>query len=104
MTMHTHVGPWASGFGPKPRVPFVPASISRYTDQKSAAAEGWTLDSLGEALEIWQTRCIHRVYDLGYWNQHGPFDGVFEFIRKRLSFNSKRCRKRTTAYWEMEAP
>ena len=104
MQMQTHVGPWASGFGPKPRVPFVPASISRYTDLKSAAAVGWTLDSLGGALEIWQTRCIHRVYDVEIWIQHGPFDGVFEFIRNRLSFNSKRCGKRTTAYWEMEAP
>ena len=87
--MQTHVdtlgrpGPWASGLGLRPRVPFVPHAISSCTDLKSAAAGGWTFDSLSVALAPWQKQCINGVYDMEYWSAHGPFDGVFEFIRKR---------------------
>ena len=86
--MQTHVdtlgrpGPWGSGLGPRPRVPFVPHSISSCTDLKSAAAGGWTFDSLSAALAPWQNQCINGVYDMEYWSAHGPFDGVFEIIRK----------------------
>ena len=84
-------------------MPIVPHAISNCTDLKSAAG-GWTFDFFCAALAPWQNQCINGVYDMEYWSAHGPFNGVFEFISKRLHWNSKRCRKRTIGYLEMVAP
>ena len=62
------------------------------------------MESLSGVLAPWQNKCVNGVYDVEFWSAHGPFKGVFEFIRDRLSWNARRCKKRTAGYWEMIAP
>ena len=95
-------GPWAAGLGAQVQVPFVQAEISRCSALTSVGVGGWTFDSLSGVLESWQNKCINGVYD-EFRSVHGPFKGVFDFIRDRWSWNARHCRKKSNGYWEMTA-